>query len=316
MTEPILDLLVVGAGLRGLTVALASRRNDPAGHVTVVERDAQPGGSIRTLRSNGFGCELGPFAFAREEVEPVLALLEKPPALVATLPTAHHGWTFTGTALQPVAVDPTPWSFATGTEELPQACRRALGPVLRLGRAAKLLRPSEDGWEVELDGEVPATLRTRAVILAVPMAAATALLAPFDPALAAAATRLRTEPRAFAFFGGHQGDSPELSGYGIVPAAGLDSPLVEAIFCTQVFANRALPGRMLVRCEVAGALVGDDAAVLATAEQELRRWTGCRGRWPFTKLRRFDFEVTDGAWVECKARLQGLAARTTGLKIA
>ena len=28
-------------------------------------------------------------------------------------------------------------------------------------------------------------------------------------------------------------------------------------------------------------------------------------RWPFTKLRRFDFEVTDGAWVECKARLQG-----------
>ena len=81
-----------------------------------------------------------------------------------------------------------------------------------------------------------------------------------------------------------------------------------------MFPNRALPGRVLVRCEVVGPdLAGDDEAVLTAAERELRRWTGCRGHFGFTKLRRFAVEVIDGAWVECRARLQGIAARTPGL---
>lgn len=316
MTDELLDLLVVGAGLRGLRRALAARQ---AGTrlLAVVERQAWPGGAIRTLRSNGFACELGPFAFARTEVDDVLALLPQPPAMVAGGRDADHGWEFTGTGLHRTAVDPAPWSFATGTEELPQACRRVLGSDLRLGRAAHMLRPTADGFAIELDGEVAATLRTRAVTLALPVDAAAALTSGLDLALASAAARLRTEPRAFVFLGGHQSDFPELTGYGFVPAEGLESPLTEAIVCTNVFPNRALPGRVLVRCEVAGpALAGDDGAVLAAAERELRRWTGCRGAFGFTKLHRFAVEVVDGAWVECRSRLQGIAARTPGLVLA
>jgi protoporphyrinogen oxidase len=282
-----------------------------------VERDAQPGGSTRTLRSNGFVCELGPFAFHREELEAVVGLLPQPPRMVGALPEANQGWEFTGTGLEPIAVEPEPWSLATGAEELPQACRRALGSDLRLGRAVQRLRPAEDGFEVELGGEVASTLRAGEVTLALPIAVAAQLAAGLDPALGAAAARLRMEPRAFAFFGGYQTDFPELTGYGIVPARGLATPFAEVIFCTHVFPHRALPGRVLVRCEVVGAaLAGDEDAVLAAAEHELRRWAGCRGRFGFTKLRRFAVEVVDGAWVECRSRLQGITARCTGLRIA
>ncbi|MEO6594820.1 MAG: hypothetical protein ABIP94_08720, partial [Planctomycetota bacterium] len=87
----------------------------------------------------------------------------------------------------------------------------------------------------------------------------------------------------------------------------------EVIFCTQVFAGRALPGRFLVRCELSGPAAGDDAHLLAVAEAELRRWTGARCAFPFTKLHRFGAEEQSAALVECRVRLAGLAARAPGL---
>ncbi|HEX5053314.1 MAG TPA: FAD-dependent oxidoreductase [Planctomycetota bacterium] len=305
--------LVLGAGWRGLLGALRSRRERPEASLAVLEAAPHPGGSIRTLRTNGFVCELGPFAFPRAEIEPALALLQRAPPLVDALPGAAVGMLFTGDALAPIAVDPAPVSFRTGAEEFVQACRRELGDALRLGRAATAIRPDRDGWSVDLGGEVPSTLRTQRLLVALPIATAAHLLAPLDPALAASAERLQKSERAFAFFGGHAGDAPELRGHGILPAEGLETPLAEAIFCTQVFAGRALPGRFLVRCELGGPTAGDDASLLAVAEAELRRWTGLRCALPFQKLHRFLVEEQDAARVECRVRLAGLAARAPGL---
>jgi protoporphyrinogen oxidase len=311
------DVLVIGAGLRGLAAGLRLLREQPAGSFVVVDSAPQPGGNTRTQRSNGFLCELGPFAFAREEVEPVRALLRHPPAVVEALPSASHGHIFLGDRLASIAVEPVPVSFRTGAEELVQACRRELGTMLRLGRPATRIEPSGQGFVVTLGGEAPTAVTARRLVVALPVAAACGLLARFDPALGDTAGRLQTEPRGFAYFGGSTHEAAGLRGYGVVPGDHLDTPLAEVIFCTEVFPGRALPGRFLVRCELVGAsLASDDTAAMATAEAELRRWTGVRAHLGFTKLHRFTVEVQDGAFVECRARLQGLSARLPGLSFA
>lgn len=317
MTSEPVDVLVIGAGLRGLAAGLRLLREQPTARLALVEKAPQPGGNTRTQRSNGFLCELGPFAFARTEVEPVCALLRHPPAVVEPLPSGSHGHLFLGDRLASIAVDPVPVSFRTGAEELVQACRRDLGTRLRLGRAATRIEPNGEAFVVTLGGEAPTHVAARRLVLALPVAAACGLLARFDPALADAASRLQTEPRGFAFFGGSTHEATQLRGYGVVPGDHLDTPLGEAIFCTEVFPGRALPGRFLVRCElVSAALACDDTAALAIAEVELRRWTGLEAHLGFTKLHRFALEVQDGAFVECRARLQGLSARLPGLSFA
>ena len=310
------DEVVVGAGCRGLAAALRARRERPAASLLLVEAEPRPGGDVQTQRSNGFVCELGPFAFHRDEVEPLLALLPQPPKVVDLLPAAWRGSLFDGTGLREVAVEPRPISFASGNEELVQACRRELGANVRLGRKVAAVRPAGTEWDVELGGEAPTHVACGRLTLAVPTAAAAVLLGGLDRALPACAERLLTEQRAFVFLGGNETDAPELRGYGIVPTEGLSSVLAEAIFCTQAFAARALPGRFLVRCELVGeALAADDGAALAAAAAELRRWTGTNARFGFTKLHRFAADAEDGARVECCVRLQGLAQRAPGLTI-
>lgn len=308
------DLLVTGAGRCGLTAALAARRATPDARIAILEALPQPGGSTRTQRTNGFACELGAFAYARKELDPLLALLPQPPVPIEALAAGRTGWSWDGTALAPVEVTATPWSFRSGNEELAQACRRALGPALRLGRAVVAVRAHGGGFEVDLAGEVPTTLHTRELHLCTPTDVAARWLGALDPGLVAA-ERIRREPRAFVFCGGYQRDLPELTGYGVLPVAGEDHILAEAIFCSHVFPGRALPGQLLVRLEVHGpALDGDDAAVLQAALAELRRWTGCGDQFGLTKVHRFTEEVGDGALVECRTRVRGLAARVPGLR--
>lgn len=312
--EPVLDLAVVGAGLRGLLQGLQFRRQHPGAAFAVVDRLVRPGGTVRTQRSNGFSCELGPFAFARHEIEPLLRLLPHPPRLVDALAGSRRGWLWMGESLESANVEPAPVSFASGSEELTQACRRELAACTRLGREVTEVRPTGTGWCITLGGQVEEPLLARAVHLCVPPGEAAKLLAGLDPGLADAATRTRRLDGAFVFLGGYSADHPKLTGYGILPTEEIATPIAEVIFCTQVFPGRALPGQVLVRVELAGqVLAGDDASLAAAAEAELRAWTGCRGRFHFTKVHRFATEVADGASAECRARVAGLAARAPGL---
>lgn len=317
MTTPeAFDRIVAGAGWRGLAAGLAWRRNAPAGSLLVVDREPAPGGSLRTQRTNGYVCELGAFAFASDELAPLLTLLPQAPRPLPSLPAAARGARFDGTRLLPVDVPEPPCSFRTGNEELVQACRRELGQALRLGRPITAIDGDGDRLRIDLGGEVPSSVFARELVVALPTQVAGALLGRFDPALAEAAARVRHERRAFAFFGGDAAQAPELQGYGVLPADELATPMAEAIFCSQVFANRALPGRFLVRCEVTVADGASDDDVLALAAAELRRWTGTQAPLGLQKLHRFEVEVVDGALVEARQRLAALPARVPGLLCA
>ncbi len=307
------DALVLGAGLRGLTTALRLRRDRPDCRLLVVDAEPQPGGSVRTQRTNGFVCELGPFAFPADELTPLRELLARPPQPLAALPAARTGALWNGHQLTPVAVDPEPWSFRTGNEELVQACRRELGDVLRLGRAVTTV-DFDGAFAVTLGGEVPTALRAHALHVALPTRTAADLPTRFDPHLAGAAQRMTAAPTAMAFFGGDASAAPTLRGYGILPTDEVVSPVHEVVFCSEVFAGRALPGRFLVRVECAA--LGDDDATLDAAEHELRRWTATTAAFGLRKLHRFEREIPDGARIECRLRLAELPVRVRGLFLA
>jgi protoporphyrinogen oxidase len=310
-----LDHVVLGAGLRGLGAALQIRRDHPDATLLVVDAAPRAGGRVQTQRSNGFVCELGPFAFAADELTPLLALLPQPPRPVEALATGRRGSVFDGVGLVATDVEPTPLSFATGSEELVQAIRREFGPRLRLGRAVTALHAAPGGWQVTLGGERPSQLMASRLTLAVPAVAAAALLTAFDHELAA--PRADAPARAFVFFGGHGSDAPELRGYGIVPTDTLATPCAEMIFCTQVFAQRALPGRFLVRLELVGELAAaDDVTLVTAAEAELRRWTGTRAPLPFSKVHHCRGDGDVAAEVERRTRLAAVAERLPGLTLA
>lgn len=302
-----IDTLVLGAGLRGLAAALRTLRESPTANVLVVDEAPRPGGAVRTQRSNGFSCELGPFAFDRDAIAPTLSLLTNAPRTVDAATTTGH--VFSGNGLVATSVDPIPVSFASGAEELPQACRRDLGSRLLLGRAATAITHRDDAFCVTLGGESPTTLDATRLVMALPLQTTARLLATFDRVLGDLAERLRSASGAFVFFGGDASAARERQGYGIVAAADVDSPLREVIHCDLVFAGRALPGRFLTRCELVGAPPdASDDALLTTAANELRRWTGTRAAFPFTKVHRFVDETNDATAVECRVRLRAIAA--------
>jgi protoporphyrinogen oxidase len=312
--EPIFERLVLGAGRRGLLAALAA----PGDGLLVVDAAFQPGGRMRTTRTNGYVCEHGPFAFRDEELAPWRLLLPRMPTPVAALPGAGSGFVFDG-QLRPIALEAAPWTFRAGNEELVQAARHALPNRFRLGRPVERLERSDAGaapFAIELGGQVSTTLRSRAVVLALPAQVAARLLGAFDPRLVEVGERVRRQTRAMVWLGGDETTFPEALGYGIVPGPDLASPLAEAILCSRVFPARALPGRFLVRCEVVLDDGCDDAAALAIAERELRAWTGTQAVFALRKVERFAVDVDDGALVECRVRLRDVVQRVPGLVLA
>lgn len=318
MSDSDFDVLVLGAGSRGLTAALTLLPAVGQGRLLVVDADLAPGGAIRTQRTNGYICELGPFAFAPADLAPLLAVLPQAPTPLPCLPAARTGWLRTPAGNLPVPVDPEPQTFRTGNEELPQACRRALGPALRLGRAATAVAPvAGGGFRVTLGGEAPTDLTAGTLHVALPAAAAGALLGAFDPVLPDVAGRIATAPGAFAFLGGDAAAAAGFAGYGVLAAADLPGPVREAICCSHVFPGRALAGRCLWRVEVAAPAAADpdDEAVLALTERTLADWTDCAPAFGLRKLHRFVTPVADGALVEAEARLRELGRRVPGLVV-
>ncbi len=56
-------IVVAGAGVTGLSIALAIRRRDPRAEVVVVEGNGQPGGNVKTEAAEGYLCEWGADGF-------------------------------------------------------------------------------------------------------------------------------------------------------------------------------------------------------------------------------------------------------------
>ena len=56
-------VVVVGAGVSGLSLAYRLRRSMPEASITVLEEADRPGGTTWTLREDGFVLEMGPNGF-------------------------------------------------------------------------------------------------------------------------------------------------------------------------------------------------------------------------------------------------------------
>lgn len=309
MEDPVLDLAVVGGSLAGLHCARSALRGGQ--RAMVVERAAEPGGSARTRRTEGFVCELGPFALARREWDVHAACLDMPPPRVDLLPAAHTGWRWDGTALAEVAVADDPCSGVGGCEDLVTAYRRELDGALRLGREVTALRHDDDGWQLELGGEAAATVRARTVALAMSIDAAARLCARLHAPIGDTAARLRTAAFAHVFLGLWQdaAATAALRGYGVLATDAAPGCARELLFCSNAFPRRAVAGKALVRVELHGDLPADDDALAALGERELRNITGWTGDVLFRRVQRGTATVRDSAFTECRLRLQDLAAR-------
>ncbi|MFB3787950.1 MAG: FAD-dependent oxidoreductase [bacterium] len=63
MNERASNLVILGAGIAGLATAWKLLREQPGRAVTLIERDAQPGGLAKTITWNGYKLDLGPHRF-------------------------------------------------------------------------------------------------------------------------------------------------------------------------------------------------------------------------------------------------------------
>ena len=63
MNSQTFDVVIIGAGLSGLSTAHFIKRNLPDLHILILERSGRVGGAIRSCRTNGYLVECGPHGF-------------------------------------------------------------------------------------------------------------------------------------------------------------------------------------------------------------------------------------------------------------
>ena len=69
------DVIIIGAGLSGLTAAHFLKKLQPQSSYRILEKDARPGGAIMSLHEEDFLAEWGPHGFLNntpESIEPVI----------------------------------------------------------------------------------------------------------------------------------------------------------------------------------------------------------------------------------------------------
>lgn len=143
-------------------------------------------------------------------------------------------------------------SFDQGMAVLPETLAAALPPgSVRVGCRVSSVQPTEGGWEVTYDGEIE---RGSRLVLAVPAAAAAALLEPLAPEAAALLREIVYAPIVSAGFGypraavGHP-----LDGFGFLVPRREGVRILGGLFSSALFPDRAPPGKALVTAFIGGA---------------------------------------------------------------
>lgn len=123
-------IAIVGAGLTGLTAAFRLHRQ---GHqVALFERGTQPGGSVRTIRENGYLIEAGPnsLQYGAPELRAVVKELDLEPSLLTAGPAGKKRFIVRGGKFVPVPAGPgaffsTPlFSFGTKVRIMAELLKR------------------------------------------------------------------------------------------------------------------------------------------------------------------------------------------------
>jgi oxygen-dependent protoporphyrinogen oxidase len=105
-------IAIVGAGITGLTAAFRLHRQGHA--VTVFERNAQSGGSVRTVRENGYLIEAGPnsLQYGAPELKALVKELDLEKVMLTAGPAGKKRFIVRGGRFQPVPAGPGPF-FST-----------------------------------------------------------------------------------------------------------------------------------------------------------------------------------------------------------
>jgi oxygen-dependent protoporphyrinogen oxidase len=187
-TKPVIDLIVVGGGLTGLTVAL--RRSRAGARVVVLEGSRRLGGQLHTERTGGFVVEHGAegFVAGSEAVQTLAEELGVADRLVDQLEQRSYG--FDGGRLVALAAGEAARflgfqvpakelgrgirAFRGGMQDVIEALVAALGGAELYTQTPVIqVEPLDDGVRVTLPG---VTMMAREVVLAIPAVPAAGLM--------------------------------------------------------------------------------------------------------------------------------------------
>ena len=146
-------------------------------------------------------------------------------------------------------------SFRGGLGSLPGALGRALGCGLLTNCTAQSLKRSGPAYLVRCTtaGGRPLELRCRRLLLAVPAAAACALLGPLAPRIGALIKAVPAASLVVLNLGFQRRDvGHPLDGYGFLVPATEPFPLLGVLWADRVFPHHAPPGRRLLRVFMGG----------------------------------------------------------------
>jgi protoporphyrinogen oxidase len=282
-------VLVVGAGLEGLACAWRRLQSEPGLDLRIVERSPEPGGQARTLRIEGYRCELGPQLLRRG---PRLSELTTALGLETIAPRIPLAWSGDEPQILPYLVrglggEPGPQvTFRTGVEELVQALRRRLQDRLWLGRRARSLSLAEGSALLHLEGEPEQSCAADEVWLCVPPADAALLLQEPDPEQAARLRAVDSRRLTNVWLGFRESEVEGLAGAGSLLAG--DDPLLAVLHCSRIADRQTLSGNFLVRLVLEHSRVPAGADLDATAqlaESWFRARTGCAAQVLFRRVR-------------------------------
>ncbi|RMG47609.1 MAG: protoporphyrinogen oxidase [Acidobacteria bacterium] len=184
------------------------------------------------------------------------------------------------------------WSFREGMQTLPRALARRGRFEVHCGAAAAAIEATADGRfrvRFERDGACDAD----AVVVATEPWAAAPLLRPLSPEAARELDGITCPPVLVVALGYHGDAAPGIPrGFGVLVPRGEGLRILGCLFDTYLFPGRSPERHLLLRAMLGGAVDpeiagADDAALVATVREDLRRLAGITATPVFVSITRW-----------------------------
>jgi len=230
---------------------------------------------------------------------------------------AEHGSLIRGALARKKGPQPggAMFSFPQGLEELPRRLAREIGDV-RTGVAAQRVLPKEGHQEEGFRVETSAGMIDAAqVVVAVPADGTARLLADATGGRSRLFAEIPYAPVAIVSLGYRRSDvAHPLDGFGFLAPRGEGLRVLGGLFPSQLFPARAPEGHVALAAFLGGRtdpeiVRQEDAHILATVADDLRRALGVRGAPVLATVRRWpraipQYEVGHGRYVERAAEIE------------